>query len=141
MCLLYYFNTEAVLFACLSLGWATTTVRLLSPLKAPAEWTPEQKQSLSTIYATFCNVIFYFPRSCEMAIMLGILVHFISSRFFPCFARLSFYRFWNATSMKFYVIKACSMLLWQEILIFTGGVGSRNPDLKCNWFEITRDCS
>jgi len=29
--LLYHFNTEAVLFACLSSGWATTTGRLLGP--------------------------------------------------------------------------------------------------------------
>jgi len=27
----YHFNTEAALFACLSLGWATTTGRLLGP--------------------------------------------------------------------------------------------------------------
>jgi len=31
LCLLYHSNTETVLFAYLSSGWATTTVRLLGP--------------------------------------------------------------------------------------------------------------
>jgi len=31
VCLSYHSNTEAVFFACLSLGWATTTGRLLVP--------------------------------------------------------------------------------------------------------------
>jgi len=31
LCLSYHFNTEAVLLACLSSGWATTTGRLLGP--------------------------------------------------------------------------------------------------------------
>jgi len=31
LCLPYYSNTEAALFACLSSGWATTTSRLLGP--------------------------------------------------------------------------------------------------------------
>jgi len=31
LCLSYYSNTEAVLFACLSSGWANTTGRLLGP--------------------------------------------------------------------------------------------------------------
>jgi len=31
LCLSYHSNTEVVLFACLSSGWATTTSRLLGP--------------------------------------------------------------------------------------------------------------
>jgi len=31
LCLSYHSNTEAVLFACLLSGWATTTGRLLGP--------------------------------------------------------------------------------------------------------------
>jgi len=31
LCLSYHSNTEAVLFACFSLGWTTTTGRLLGP--------------------------------------------------------------------------------------------------------------
>jgi len=31
LCLSYHYNTEAALFACLSLGWATTMGKLLGP--------------------------------------------------------------------------------------------------------------
>jgi len=59
LCLSYHHNTEAVLFACLSSGWATATGRRLGPkvgngingriLKANLRWSPTR--------AKFCQLI------------------------------------------------------------------------------------